>query len=140
MSADFFDSNLFVYMFDPTDTRKRDLARDLVSRAVAERNASISHQVVQETLNVVTSKMASRLTREDTGRLLDEVLVPLWDIMPTVTTFERALDIRARYGFAFYDALIVASAIEGGCTRLYSEDFQHGKRIGSLVIENPFLN
>jgi predicted nucleic acid-binding protein len=139
MSADFFDSNLFVYMFDPTDIRKRDLARELVSLAVAERSASISHQVVQETLNVVTSKMASRLTREDTRRLLEEVLVPLWDIAPTAATYERALDVSARYGFVFYDALIVASAIEGGCTRLYSEDFQHGQRIGSLVIENPFL-
>jgi predicted nucleic acid-binding protein len=58
--------------------------------------------------------------------------------MPTIATYERALDVRSRYGFAFYDALIVASALAGGCTRLLSEDFQHGQRIEGLVIEDPF--
>ena len=40
---------------------------------------------------------------------------------------------------AFYDALIVASAIEAGCDILYSEDMQHGGSIGGLAIVNPFL-
>jgi len=33
----------------------------------------------------------------------------------------------------------VAAALEGGCARLPSEDLQHGQRINSLTIENPFL-
>lgn len=40
---------------------------------------------------------------------------------------------------SFYDALIVASAIEAGCNILYSEDMQHGRTIGGLAIVNPFL-
>jgi len=40
---------------------------------------------------------------------------------------------------SFYDALIVASAIEAGCNVLYSEDMQHGRAIGGLTIANPFL-
>ena len=43
-----------------------------------------------------------------------------------------------RFGFSFYDSLIVAAALEAGCTRLYSEDLQHGQRIQNLTIENPF--
>jgi predicted nucleic acid-binding protein len=39
----------------------------------------------------------------------------------------------------FYDALIVAAAIEAGCNALYSEDMQHGRTIGGLAIVNPFL-
>jgi len=36
-------------------------------------------------------------------------------------------------------ALIVASAIEAGCDTLFSEDMQHGRKIGGLAIVNPFL-
>ncbi len=30
------------------------------------------------------------------------------------------------------------NVFESGCVRLYSEDLQHGQRIESLTIENPF--
>lgn len=46
--------------------------------------------------------------------------------------------MQAKQGLAFYDALIVAAALEGGCKRLLTEDLQHGQRIGTLRIENPF--
>ncbi|HEY5564562.1 MAG TPA: VapC toxin family PIN domain ribonuclease, partial [Rhodothermia bacterium] len=34
--------------------------------------------------------------------------------------------------------LIVAAALDAGCTRLLSEDLQDGQRIDGLRIENPF--
>jgi predicted nucleic acid-binding protein len=43
------------------------------------------------------------------------------------------------HALSFYDALIVAAAIEAGCDILYSEDMQHGRTIGGLAIINPFL-
>jgi predicted nucleic acid-binding protein len=42
------------------------------------------------------------------------------------------------YTYGFCDVLIIAAALDAGCTRLYSEALQHGQRIESLVIENPF--
>jgi len=42
------------------------------------------------------------------------------------------------HSLAFYDALIVAAAVEAGCDRLYSEDLQHGRRFGDCVVVNPF--
>jgi predicted nucleic acid-binding protein len=56
-----------------------------------------------------------------------------------IRLYQRALDIQARYHYGFYDALIIAAALDAGCTRLYSEDLQHGQRIERLTIENPFL-
>ena len=58
--------------------------------------------------------------------------------MPTRALYQRALDLQTRYQFRFYDALIVAAALAAGCTRLYSEDLQHGQRIEGLTIVNPF--
>jgi predicted nucleic acid-binding protein len=56
----------------------------------------------------------------------------------TVSIHEAALQIAKRYKFHIYDAQIIASAIDAGCTVLYSEDMQHGQVIGPLTIKNPF--
>lgn len=39
---------------------------------------------------------------------------------------------------SFYEALIVASALEARCDTLYTEDLQHGLRFGGLAVVNPF--
>ena len=65
------------------------------------------------------------------------MLDPLWQIGPSADLYGAALDVRGRYGFSFYDALIVASALAAGCTRLLSEDLQHGRRVGDLTIVDP---
>ena len=42
--------------------------------------------------------------------------------------------------FSYWDSLIIAAALEAGCTTLYSEDLQHKQVIeGVLTILNPFL-
>ena len=88
--------------------------------------------------------MIGRRIGADSGRVarfLEEILIPLWrihQINPTPELYRGGLRIRARYGFSFYDSLIVAAALEAGCTTLYSEDMQDGQRIEGLTIRNPF--
>jgi predicted nucleic acid-binding protein len=138
MSANFLDSNVLVYLLDEGDAAKRTAADRLVRAGLEAGDAHISFQVIQETLNVITRKLQTPVTPEDARRFLDEVLVPMWRVMPTQKLYEHALDIQARYRYSFYDALIIAAALTAGCTRLYSEDLQHGQRIEGLTIENPF--
>lgn len=138
MSGDFLDSNVFVYLFDETDERKRDAAEEIVNSALQNQNARISFQVVQETLNVVTRKVAAPMAAEGAKRFMEEVLTPLWRVSPSPALYNRALDVQARYRYGFYDSLIIAAALGAGCTRLYSEDLQDGQQIEGLTIENPF--
>ncbi len=49
-----------------------------------------------------------------------------------------ALDLHVLRSLSFYDALIVQTAIVGGCERVLSEDMQHGAVLGGVRIENPF--
>lgn len=139
MSGDFIDSNIFLYLFDEMDLQKRRVARDLVEVALATRSASISFQVVQETLSVMTTKLTPRATSDEARHFLEGVLVPLWHVMPSGELYQRAMDIQSRYRYSFYDSLIIAAALAAGCTRLVSEDLKHGQRIEGLSIENPFL-
>lgn len=132
----FFDTNVLIYLFDGTDDAKRERAELLIQQALDNETGCISYQVVQETMNVITRKLNA--TPEKALQLLDRVLVPLWQINPTRTLYRRGLDLQTRYGFSFYDSLIIAAALEAGCTCLYSEDMQDGQQIQSLTIQNPF--
>ncbi len=138
MSADFFDSNLFIYLFDDAAPAKQRRAQALVRMALETRSGCISHQVVQETLNVLTRKLAVPVTPSDAQAFLQQVLMPLWHVMPSQKLYTDALGLQSRLGFSFYDSLIVAAALERGCKRLFTEDLQHGQRIDGLRIENPF--
>ena len=56
----------------------------------------------------------------------------------SVELYNRGIAIQARYRFSFYDSLIVAAAVEAGCSTIYSEDLQHGQRIEQLTLIDPF--
>ena len=136
--GDFFDTNVLVYLFDRQDPRKRSIAEGLLDRALQDGNVVISHQVVQETLHVITRKIKPALTAVEAQQALDAFLQPLWTSMPSAQLFSRALSLQDRLSLAFYDSLIVAAALEAGCKRLLTEDLQHGQRVDGLRIENPF--
>lgn len=139
MSGDFLDSSVLVYLVDETDLEKRRIAEDVLRRALDDESGCISFQVVQETLNVITSnKLITPMTPEGAARFLDSVLDPLWKVMPSRELYRRCLELKARYRYSFYDSLIIAAALEDGCTRLLSKDLQHGQRIEGLQIINPF--
>ena len=138
MSADFFDSNIFIYLFDPTDDRKRSIAHGLIDSAIETDRGCISFQVVQETLRVVTGRIAKPLAPDDAQAFLQHSLLPLWRVMPSAALYTKALNLKARWQLAFDDALIVAAALEAGCKRLLTEDMPDGQRIEGLRIENPF--
>ena len=138
MNVDFIDSNVFLYLFDPVATRKREIATALVRRALADDSACISFQVVQEVLRVLVEKLPQPASAEGAQQFLVHTLEPLWRVGPSAALYAQALALRERYQLSFFDALIVAAALAAGCKRLLSEDLQHGQRIGSLRVENPF--
>jgi predicted nucleic acid-binding protein len=139
MSVDvFLDSNVLIYQLDPRDLRKQAVAERLVKTALAEDNACISFQVVQECLNTVLRKAEVRLDARRAQVWLDTVLAPLVRISSSASLYREALAIHLRWKFTFFDSLIVAAALEAGCKRLLSEDLQHDQRIDGLRIENPF--
>lgn len=139
MSAEFFiDTNVLVYHLDDTDRRKQAVAERIVRDGLATGNACISYQVVQECLNVAVRKAAVPLSPDAARSYLDAVLLPLMRLGASEAIYHRALDVQARWRFGFYDSLIVASALMAGCRTLLTEDLQHGQRIDTLTIVDPF--
>lgn len=133
----FLDTNVLVYLFDGAAGAKQACARELLRQAVSEGFALISSQVLQEFFVAVTRKLAVPLAHDAAERAVRD-LTRLPTVEITATMVQEAISAMRRYRFSFWDSLIVQAALQGGATILYSEDFQHGRTIETLVIENPF--
>ncbi len=134
----FLDTNVFVYSFDRRVPAKARRARQLIRRAVATRKGIVSYQVAQEFFNVALRRFAQPLTVAEAEQYLATVFRPLMAVHSSQALYGEALRLSGRYRLSWYDSLIVAAAIEGQCSVLYSEDLQHGQRFGDLAIEDPF--
>jgi predicted nucleic acid-binding protein len=132
MSKFFIDSNICVYAFDKSDTRKSQKAFDLISQSPV-----ISSQVIIETYNACYRKLKlpQDVCDENTLFLCD--LAQVTEINNEV--IKKAIEFKRRYSFSFLDACIVAAAHNAGCAILYSEDLHHGLLVENmLTILNPF--
>jgi|SRR5580698_10301522 predicted nucleic acid-binding protein len=135
----FLDTNVFVYSVDRTEPAKVRRATQLINDAVRTGKGVVSYQVVQEFFHVALRRFAQPMTSADAEQYLLTVFRPLLAIHSSEGIFLAALRLQARYRFSWYDSLIVAAALHANCGVLYSEDLQHGQKIESLKIVNPFL-
>lgn len=135
MSApDFLDSNVFVYAYDVSSHKKRDIAQKLVARAINGEYIA-STQVLAEFAATLIHKVSA--SPQDVKTILD-TLAPIKVILPDHGLIRRAVEAREAYGLHFYDGMIVAAAERGGCTRIWSEDLNSGQKYFGITVENPF--
>jgi predicted nucleic acid-binding protein len=130
----FLDSNILVYCYSTSDMHKRGIARSLTSMD----NIHISTQVLNETTNVLAKKYS--IPWSDLAKLIDDFENNFTVRLVSISEIRKACGIAERYGFSFFDSLMIASALECNCDVLYSEDMQNGQIIeDKLKIVNPFL-
>jgi len=135
----FLDTNVLVYAFDDPTTPKTEKCRHLIRQAHVTRRGVISYQVVQEFFNAAHRRVPGRMSLEEAEQVLWSVLRPLCIIHSSPALFLKALQLVDRFRVQWYDALIVAGAIEAKCGILYSEDFQNGQKFDNVEVQNPFL-
>jgi predicted nucleic acid-binding protein len=128
----FLDTSIFVYAI------RQDDPRSLPAEELISAGGKISVQVLNEFAAVVRRK--TKMSWDDVQVALESIEALCPGPLPvTIDTHKRALAIARKYQYGVYDALIVASALEAGCTILYSEDMQDGQVIDRrLTIRNPF--
>jgi predicted nucleic acid-binding protein len=132
----FVDTNVLIYAHDMDAKAKREAARQVLQELWSERAGVLSMQVLQEFYVNVTRKIPRPLSK-DSARLVVSTYTA-WCIDTTPAEISSAFRIEDAAHIGFWDALIVASAIKSGATRLLSEDLKSGQTIGGVKIENPF--
>jgi predicted nucleic acid-binding protein len=135
--SEFIDSNVWLYALMQTNDAvrgdKRQRARALL--AGLERPV-INSQVVRE----VCSNMLKKAAEPEAGllRLITDLYLKCEIHPSTEAQHLLASQLRQSASFSYWDSLIVAAALDAGCTTLFSEDMQHGRVIeGRLTIVNP---
>lgn len=137
MSAEvFLDTNILVYTFDHSDSRKRKIASALADPR--SDRWGISWQVIQEFCSVALHRFKKPMSAEDLAEYVTFVLLPHCRVHSSAALFGQAVDIHRLTKYRYYDSLVIASAIHAGASVLYSEDLQHGRILGGLEILNPF--
>ena len=129
----FLDTNLFVYMQSASDNDKKELSY----QALEKFDCVVSTQVVNELCNVALKKL---MIKPEQLRQILRAMSSSCDVcVITLDTVDITLRLKERYGFSYYDSLIVASALESDCAYLISEDMSDGQMIEDrLEIVNIF--
>jgi len=135
----FLDTNIFVYSFDASAPKKAARSAQLIRQAIDTKAGLVSYQVVQEFFNLALRRFAKPMSGGEAEQYLATIFRPLLAVHSSHGLFAHALQLSSGHQLAWYDSLILASAIESRCSVLYSEDFQHQRRFGDLRIVNPFL-
>ena len=131
----FLDTNILIYAHTDLDLRKQQLAQ----QSIMSELTCLSTQVLQETANILFKKF--QFTWPDIQIVLKEAITNNETHINSAFTVTEACRIAGRYGFSFYDSLIIAAALESACSILLSEDMHHGIVIDDkLRIKNPFLD
>ena len=133
----FVDTNILIYAYDVTAGQKHAIASNILADLWNARLGVVSTQVLQEFfVNVV-----HKIQRPIDIRLAKDIVRDLlkWHfVVNNGESILEAIDIHERYGYSFWDAMIIAAAIKGGAAVLMTEDLQDGQTIGGVSIKNPF--
>jgi len=136
------DTNVLVYRFDPRFPEKQRLATALLRRGIEEDTVRVPHQAVLEFVAVTTrvrgADGALLLERADALREAEEFLAQFTVLYPSEGVVRTALRGAAAYQLSWFDAHLWAYAEHYGLEEILSEDFEHGRLLGSVRIRNPF--
>ena len=138
MSArSFFDTNVLVYADDKAAPAKQRRALELVAEHRRAGTGVVSLQVLQEYFVTVTRKLQvdARIARRKV-----ELLAEFDVAAPELADILAAIDLHRLHSLSFWDALVVRSAKQAGCSVLLTEDFQHRREMEGLRIVNPFVS
>jgi predicted nucleic acid-binding protein len=137
MSAETFtlDTNILVYSVDGSAGSRHDLAKIVVERA-AFGPCCLTLQAISEFFFVVTRR---RIMGRPEARPIAEAMIDLFPTIPPSATAVRAALATASSGRASYwDALLVHTAAEAGCTAILTEDLAADPTLAGVRVINPF--
>ncbi|CAM3788500.1 PIN domain-containing protein [Polynucleobacter antarcticus] len=128
----FFDTNTLLYLLSDQSSKAEWVTQNL------DQGSIISVQVLNEFTSVSIRK--SKLLPKEIDEFLEQFIAICNVQAIDLDTFASGREISRRYGYHHYDSMIIASALQSGCEKLYSEDMQHRQIIDKrLHIVNPFI-
>jgi predicted nucleic acid-binding protein len=133
----FVDTNVLIYAHDLSSGPKHIRARELVQELWQSGEGCLSVQVLQEFYVNVTQKVAKPLATEVAAQIIADLSA--WQIhRPGTEDVLDAIRLQDRYRLSFWDAMIIASAVQLDCQTLWTEDLNPGQVYERLTVLSPF--
>lgn len=129
------DSNLLVYSVDRTAGARHPLAMQIALAATAC-DCWLTLQAISEFYAVTTRKGIVAPTLA--AARANDWLIAFPHRALSASAVRAALSDAANGRASYWDALLVATAAEAGCTLILTEDLQDGATLGGVEIHNPF--
>jgi predicted nucleic acid-binding protein len=136
------DTNVLVYRFDSRYPKKQARAREILRAGVARDSIRLPHQAVIEFMSAVTRSSPKHppiLAPDDARRETEELLSQFTVLYPNEALVRTAVRGMAAYQLSWFDAHVWAYAEHYGLEELWSEDFQHDRKYGTVRVVNPFV-
>ena len=128
------DSNVLVYAVDVHDRKKQNAAVEIIDAAIRGR-CPLALQAVAEFYRA--SRKIDLAAPVALARV-QAMLAAFPTFAHSRTSIAEGARLAARTQFSFWDAVLLASAEEAGCTIMLSEDMGDGARLGNITVRNPF--
>ena len=129
------DTNILAYAEGVNGAARKGIALDLIQRLPAG-SALLPVQTLGELFQLLARKVNRTPAQARTAILGWRDAFPLIETSETVIL--GAAELAATHRFSFWDGVVLASAAEGGCRLLLSEDLQEGFTWNSVTVTNPF--
>ena len=129
------DTNVLIYVHDPRNPAKQQIAAALIDKL---QDGALVWQVACEYLAASRKLKSLGLSYDHAVDRVQSLRAGWTTILPTWNVMDRMGTVRSRYNLSFWDGLLVATCLEAGVRRLYTEDFDAYSKIDSLEIVNPF--
>jgi len=129
------DTNVLVYAFSNAgrDAVKARIAREWINRE----DWGVTVQVLQE-FYVNAIRAPHQIGHDEAIAMIEEIASSRPVIGADLALMRLALQIKRRYGIAYWDAAVIAGARRLGAAVLVSEDLSHGQDYGGVRVLNPF--
>lgn len=135
------DTNVLVYRFDGRFPEKQAAADALLRDGIARDRIRIAHQAVVEFVSATTRRQrdGTMILQPAEARLEAEDLLRQFEVIhPDDRVVRTALQGMAAYGLPLWDAHMWAYAEVHELGILYSEDFEHERWYGGVLVLDPF--
>jgi predicted nucleic acid-binding protein len=129
------DTNLLVYSVDGSAGIRHQLAGQIILRA-ARLDCCLTLQSLSEFYSVVARK--GMMPAAEAAAQVGDWLLYFATAAVSAAALRAALVDAVAGRASYWDALLVATAAEAGCTLILTEDLADGGKLGSVEIHNPF--
>ncbi|MDR1512306.1 MAG: PIN domain-containing protein [Propionibacteriaceae bacterium] len=137
MTRQFVDTNVLVYAYDTGAGDRHEIARQLVGDLGDSQAGAISVQVLQEFYVTLSRKAAVPVPPAEARRHL--LALSRWAVhAPTPSDVIAAAEAAEQHQLSFWDAMILRSARQLGCSTLWTEGLNSGQVIDGVEVANPF--